>query len=107
MKTVNNLFFLILLFALSNCAGSKSDESYQTYDADIVIWNTEEEFRIDKSALLHRNKISPYDGELLKGVVQKTFLRGRKIYDEGRLRPQPIGRMLLRPQKGTKSTNTT
>lgn len=38
MKTASNLFFLIIIFALSNCGGSKSDESAQTYDADIVIY---------------------------------------------------------------------
>jgi hypothetical protein len=38
MKTASNLFFLIIIFALSNCAGSKSDESAKTYDADIVIY---------------------------------------------------------------------
>jgi allantoinase len=46
--------------------------------------------------LHHRHKITPYQGEELKGVVQKTFLRGRKIYDgdfDG-----PRGEMLL---KGT------
>lgn len=38
MKTASNLFCLIIIFALSGCAGSKSDESVQTYDADIVIY---------------------------------------------------------------------
>ena len=38
MKIASNIFFLIIIFALSNCAGSKSDESAQTYDADIVIY---------------------------------------------------------------------
>jgi allantoinase len=64
------------------------------YDADIVIWNTEEDFRIDKNTLLHRNKITPYDGELLKGAVQKTFLRGRKIYDGRDVDGPPIGKFV-------------
>ena len=38
MKIASNIFFLIIIFALSNCAGSKSDESAQTYEADIVIY---------------------------------------------------------------------
>lgn len=38
MKIASNIFFLIIVFALSNCAGSKSDESAQTYEADIVIY---------------------------------------------------------------------
>jgi hypothetical protein len=38
MRTLKNLFFLLLLVALANCAGSKSEESNQSYNADIVIY---------------------------------------------------------------------
>jgi len=70
-------------------------------DADIVIWNPDQQFVVDATALHHRHKITPYDGETLSGVVQKTFLRGRKIYDGGLL-GEPHGHMLLKkPQKGT------
>jgi allantoinase len=61
------------------------------HDADIVIWNPDEEFVVDAQSLHHRHKITPYAGETLSGVVQKTFLRGRKIYDG-----EPRGHMLLR-----------
>lgn len=64
-------------------------------DADIIIWNPGQQFVVDANALQHRHKITPYDGETLSGVVQKTFLRGRKIYD-GRLVTEPHGLMLLR-----------
>jgi len=50
-------------------------------DADLIVWSPEAEFKVDKSVLRHRHQISPYIGETLSGVVQKTFLRGRKIYD--------------------------
>jgi allantoinase len=64
-------------------------------DADIVIWNPDQEFTVDAELLHHRHKITPYHGELLNGVVQKTFLRGRKIYDEGRFEPELVGGTLL------------
>ena len=51
-------------------------------DADIVIWNPERDFVVKAEALQHRHKITPYNGEQLTGVVEKTLLRGRKIYDE-------------------------
>ena len=51
-------------------------------DADVVIWNPEREFVVDAARLEHRHKLTPYQGEHLTGVVEKTFLRGRKIYDE-------------------------
>jgi allantoinase len=52
-------------------------------DADIVIWHSEREFVVDAEVLEHRHKLTPYDGEALVGVVEKTFLRGRKIYSGG------------------------
>jgi allantoinase len=53
------------------------------HDADIVIWNPHREFTVNASTLEHRHKLTPYHGESLAGAVEKTFLRGRKIYDEG------------------------
>jgi len=53
------------------------------------------QFTVNASHLYHRHKITPYAGEVLSGVVQKTFLRGQKIYD-GSFSDVPSGRMLLR-----------
>ena len=73
-------------------------------DADLVIWTPDAQFTVNATTLHHRHKISPYDHEPLTGVVQKTFLRGKKIYDVGKFTQPPQGQMLLRkdlPQKGT------
>ena len=66
------------------------------YDADFVIWNPEKQFKVDGSALHHRHKLTPYQGRILQGVVEKTFLRGRKIYDAGEFVAEPHG-VLLTP----------
>jgi allantoinase len=50
-------------------------------DADIVIWNPHRKLTVNANQLEHRHKLTPYHGESLQGVVEKTFLRGRKIYD--------------------------
>jgi allantoinase len=50
-------------------------------DADIVIWNPRRKLTVNANQLEHRHKLTPYHGESLQGVVEKTFLRGRKIYD--------------------------
>lgn len=69
-------------------------------DADIVVWDPDQEFRVDAHSLHHRHKITPYDGETLSGVVQKTFLRGRKVYDGGQIDLTPRGHIIL-ATKGT------
>jgi len=68
------------------------------YDADFVIWNSAKQFRVEGAALHHRHQLTPYQGRILNGVVEKTFLRGRKIYDGGEFITEPLG--LLLTQRG-------
>ncbi len=68
------------------------------YDADMVIWNPAKQFRVDGRALHHRHKLTPYQDRILAGVVEKTLLRGRKIYDGGEFTAEPQGHLLT--QKG-------
>jgi allantoinase len=63
-------------------------------DADIVIWNPEKEFLVGPDMLHHRHKLTPYAGRTLTGVVEKTFLRGEKIYDAGEFATEPRGLLL-------------
>jgi allantoinase len=65
------------------------------YDADLVIWDPEKEFRVNAAMLHHRHKTTPYNGETLLGAVQKTFLRGQKIYDDGTFPVDAAGSFLL------------
>ena len=67
-------------------------------DADLVIWNPEAMFVVDPRALQHRHKITPYAGRELAGVVETTFLRGRKIFDRGEFAASPVGNVLRRGQ---------
>lgn len=65
-------------------------------EADIVIWNPNAEFRVEPERLHHRHKLTPYAGEVLRGVIEKTFLRGHMVYDGGEFFPYPGGRVILR-----------
>jgi allantoinase len=65
-------------------------------DADFVVWNPEETFSVEPSALEHRHKLTPYAGRELSGVVETTFLRGWKIYERGQFARKPGGDFLLR-----------
>jgi len=51
---------------------------------------------VDGEALQHRHKLTPYEGRVLSGVVEKTFLRGRKIYDGGEFAGEPRGLLLTK-----------
>jgi allantoinase len=62
-------------------------------DADLVIWDPDATVTIAASALEHRNKITPYAGEVLRGAVRATYLRGAAVYDDGRF-TGPRGRLL-------------
>jgi len=65
-------------------------------DADIVVFRPEESFEVVPGRLHQRHKLTPYSGRVLKGVVEATFLRGKRIYDQGGFPAGPIGE-LLRP----------
>jgi allantoinase len=66
------------------------------YDADIIIWNPDREFTVAPELIEHRHKLTPYAGETLRGVVEKTFLRGQMVYDDGAFAHDASGEILLR-----------
>ena len=66
------------------------------HDADLVIWNTDERFTVEPSIIEHRHKLTPYNGKVLSGVVEQTFLRGEKIFDRGEFPVAAAGDALLR-----------
>jgi allantoinase len=68
-------------------------------DADMVIWNPEREFTVEPEMIHHRHKLTPYAGEVLRGVVEKTFLRGEIVYDDGEFASDPRGQIVLREKK--------
>jgi len=67
-------------------------------DADLVIWNPDKAFRVDPARLQHRHMLTPYAGLDLMGIVETTFLRGKKIFERGDFCAAPDGQILLRGQ---------
>ena len=61
-------------------------------DADFAVVAPEETFVVDVEDLEHKNKISPYQGRTLRGVVKRTVLRGRTVD-----RDSKAGRIIRRP----------
>lgn len=61
-------------------------------DADLVWFAPDVDFTVDAKKLLHKNPITAYQGRSLKGVVRRTWLRGRAVDVNG----APHGQLLRR-----------
>ncbi len=66
----------------------------QGFDADLVVWSPEERFVVEPRIIQHRHKITPYAGEELRGVVKATYVRGRKVWEDGRTIGKPRGQWI-------------
>ena len=65
-------------------------------DADLVIFDPEAEWSVEPVRLRQRHPITPYAGMTLQGKVRQTFLRGVRIYENGRTRERPEGQWVRR-----------
>jgi allantoinase len=63
-------------------------------DADFVIWNPEEKFIVNAKMIQHKHKVTPYLNNELYGVVKQTYLKGRKVFDNGMFHELQCGEML-------------
>ena len=54
-------------------------------DADLVLFEPDSKTTVAGATLQQRHKLTPYDGALLLGTVRATYLRGVKVWDDGRL----------------------
>jgi allantoinase len=63
-------------------------------DADFVVFDPEAEFVVTPERLHYRHPVSAYLGEMLRGVVKATYLRGKPVYAEGKFPGEPSGKEL-------------
>src|SRR5690606_14630975 len=52
-------------------------------DADLVAIDLEAEWRVDQHQLLQRHPLTPYHGRVLRGQVERTWLRGQLVFERG------------------------
>jgi allantoinase len=50
-------------------------------DADVCVFDDQGTFVVEREQMLFRNKVSPYQGREMRGVVKETWLRGMKVFD--------------------------
>jgi allantoinase len=63
-------------------------------DADLVVWDPDAWLTVDAERLQQRHKMTPYAGRRLRGVVRATYVRGVRVWNEGRLAEAGQGRLL-------------
>jgi allantoinase len=71
--------------------GARKGRIAEGYDADFVLFDPEAEFIVTKDRLHHRHTLSPYVGEKLRGLVKRTYLRGKIVFDDGEFPGQAVG----------------
>ena len=54
-------------------------------DADLIVWDPEKKFVVTENIIQHKHKITPYLNEELYGVVEQTWLGGKKVFDNGKM----------------------
>lgn len=76
-------------------------------DADLAFWDLDAEWtvsqprqlytllamtptQVTKDKLHFKNKLSPYEGMTVRGIAEKTFLRGQLVWDNKMLSPRGI-----------------
>lgn len=63
-------------------------------DADLVVWEPDTAFTVEAASTYHRHKVSPYIGRRLYGAVERTYLRGQLVAENGIVRAGAHGRPL-------------
>jgi allantoinase len=68
-------------------------------DADLVVVNLDKEWVLTSEQLFYKNKFSPFVGYKFKGAVERTFVRGITVYNNGEIIVSPdFGQFLRRFQ---------
>jgi allantoinase len=65
------------------------------FDADLIIFDPEKSFVVTEELIHHKHKVTPYLNRELYGVVKKTFLGGKKVFDSGTFIELNKGKIIL------------
>lgn len=65
--------------------GIKKGRIAEGYYADLAVLNFKKEISIDSSKFFSMSKFSPFDGMNVKGIVEKTIIRGKLVYENGQI----------------------
>lgn len=66
------------------------------FDADIVIWDPNEEFMVTEKTIRAKHKVSPYQGLNLKGCVKHTYVGGNLVWCDDELFTKQAGNLIIK-----------
>ncbi len=69
------------------------------FDADITIWNPDKKFKVTEEIIQHRHKATPYLNCDLFGVVEQTYVNGKKVFDSNAFPGLRNGKVLFSQKK--------
>jgi allantoinase len=64
------------------------------FDADLVVFKPHEDWTVNQQSL-EAGLVTPYVGRRLYGIVERTYLRGVRVFERGRVFGPPRGRLLV------------
>jgi allantoinase len=65
------------------------------FDADLVVLEPDATWTVEPRFLERGHAVTPYLGLQLSGVVERTYLRGMRVYERGRPFDVPRGRVIV------------
>jgi len=65
------------------------------FDADLVVLEPDAAWTVSQQSL-DGSPVTPYVGRQLHGIVERTYLRGERIFERGRPFEAPSGRLITR-----------
>ena len=63
--------------------GSVFNREIDAFKLDLVLFDTDAPFVLDRFTLMSKSKNTPFDGARMEGKVLGTWAGGRRIYAEG------------------------
>ena len=72
-------------------------------DADLTLVDLNASYTLEEQNLFQRHRISPYLGKSFRGVVKKTLLRGKVVYEDGKIAAAGAGKF-VRPKRSTQQS---
>lgn len=78
---------------LAGCAQQKGKLA-PGCDADFAVFDPDAEFTVTADRLYQGQAVSPYIGERLRGMVKRTYLRGKVVFRDGQFSGEATGREL-------------